>query len=228
MRRIVTVFVVAAGVGLLVGGPAAADTAPPECTGICQTTYRARSAEAHFTTVGAGGFEPGAIVSDTFVFASTGSWRSDGSRIRGVTVNVFVTRYTETEDGDVRWISDRSGTATGSAVRFSVAPRLAGATLTAMILLTTCVPSGVEDVVCTADDEPTTVEMDWTATGRAVYSSFRGHFRTSGQNIIDRFQGTSRAATAIGQIGSTTLTGLVDAAVSNVQSRTLSVNHLPG
>lgn len=229
MRRIVSVFVAAAGVGLLVGGPVAAETASgPQSRSIYQATYRARGADALFTTEGPGGPAPGEIVTDTYVIADTGSWASGGARIRGPRAAIFQIRFTVTEDDEFVWISDTSGIATGRAVTLSVAPRLGAATLKAAVVLETCTPGdGWDDYTCTPDDQPTTLEMKWTATGRAVYGTFHDHYRTRGENVIDRFQGTTRRATSTGRLGSMTLTGLAFAAINDIKSRSLWVGHLP-
>jgi hypothetical protein len=229
MRRIVSVFVAAAGVGLLVGGPVAAETSlGPQARSIYQSTYRARGADALFTTEGPRGPVPGEVVTDTYVVADTGSWGSTGARIRGARAQIYQISFMVTEDDDFIWVSDAWGMATGSAVSLSVAPRLAAATLKTAVVLERCSPGEDWDAyTCTTDDQPTALVMKWTANGRAVSGTFHDHYRTRGENVIDRFQGTLRRATPTGSLGSTPLTGVVQAAITNIKTRTLFVGQLP-
>lgn len=224
MRRIVSVFIAVVGVGLLVGGPVAAETSLAQGRSIFQVSYKARGADALFTTEGPNGPTPGEVVTDTYVVADTGSWATTGARIRGPRAQVYQVSFKITEDGDFIWVSDAWGMASGSSVTFSVAPRLAAASLKTSVLLERCSPGENWDAyTCTTDAQPTAVVVKWTASGRPISGSFHDHYRTRGQNVIERFQGTLRRATPTGSLGSTPLTGLVQAEITNIKTRSLFV-----
>lgn len=221
MRRTFVLGLVFAAV--VVVAPVAADTPDgdgPYCpVKICHATYKSTGASAWFQSYDS----TSGITTDIFVSADRGSYRTQTERIRGPIARITMARVRLDDEGFETWISITTGEASGRNLIFSIAPRLAGATLRATMFLTTCVPPE-DEPVCTTASTPTVLEMSWTATGLPVYQQSHSRARTAALDVTTHFDGTTRVAAASGRLGSMTFKNVAEAGIEKIKSRSLIVN----
>ena len=181
------------------GGAAASGTA-------LQFRATGPGAEALFTTLPASGIPvPGTVYTDTYVTgSSTITGIGTGKSLDHV---LLLDEFSYTFEGanlNQVPVSDTSGYADGSAVALSISQKLASASASATVPLTTCVFDASGNATC-GPAVPTAVSASWTGQGSLQKQVNTSVFHTKGTTVVSKFRGSLRNATGSLQVGGTSV-----------------------
>jgi hypothetical protein len=220
--RVRTVTVTAALLAVVAAITPVAGASPNGTTGVIKETGRAKVASALFTNEPSGGGVPGVVYTDVSV--SGGVLSATGSAKATTFASLVVVKFRYNEFGEAEFVSQELGDATGAAVSFSLAPRLARASLVATMRLTRCVVD--ETIDCTTAPSASTIRASWTAIAPALYLDYRLSARTRGLRIAETFRGTRRNATVTGTLNGRGLGTVFSASIDDQRGKTMLIDHI--
>ena len=187
-----------------------------------QLTVRGAAASAYFTSAPSSPL-PGALYTDTYVFAARDATTVDGTRYRDDAVYVTRYRYTVDEGGWRVYVGYAHGFAYGSDVALAITGGLSKARLDALVPMRRCeFRDGWE--ICD-DAIVTPVSIAWTGEETVARGTSHANWSQGPARYITRYNGQSRVALATGTFGGDDLAATRSALLTDTKWMSLSICH---
>jgi hypothetical protein len=211
---------------IVILGSLLAAAIPAQANASIDSHFKARgsSASAYFTTLPSSGARPDTVYTDTFVFAAHDATFADGSRYQDDVAYVFQDSYKISDGAGFVPVASAHGFAHGDDVSFATTGKLTAATLSASVPLTRCEPSTQWWPTC-SDAAVTALNVDWAGDGALSRGVSITNWGSGNSRYVSRYNGSYRAASATGTLGSNDLGASSFGSLADSSSMSLSICH---